>query len=111
MERDEEWLRAAWRATVAQETDPKGGSSSSWRRWEPTSLLDPLYALSKRGERAYCSTPRSRAKNTTVLMPAWAWRAWGALSLALPGAIDATVFEAYLEQALLYRTFVRDGSW
>jgi hypothetical protein len=29
--------------------------------------LHPLYAWSRRGERAYCSTPRNRGKNTTLL--------------------------------------------
>jgi len=29
--------------------------------------LSPLYAWSKRGERAHCSVPRSRGPNTTLL--------------------------------------------
>jgi transposase InsO family protein len=61
--------------------------------------LHPLYAWSKRGERAYCSTPRNRGKNTTLLA-SMGVEGMGP-SLAVTGAIDATVFEAYLEQALL----------
>src|SRR5215213_5690651 len=58
MERDE-WLRAAWRVTVARETaaeqlvfvDEMGTNTS----------LHPLYAWSPRGERAHCSVPRNRS--------------------------------------------------
>ncbi len=65
-----------------------------------TSLYS-LYAWSKRGERAYCSTPRNRGKNTTLLA-SMSLEGMGP-SLAVTGAINATVFEAYLEQVLLPR--------
>jgi hypothetical protein len=29
--------------------------------------LSPAYAWAKKGQRAYCSVPRNRGKNTTVL--------------------------------------------
>ena len=68
MERDE-FLRTAWRDTVAAQIDPKQlvfvdemGTNTS---------LHSLYAWSKRGKRAYnrayCSVPRNRGKNTTLL--------------------------------------------
>ena len=64
LERDE-FLRTAWRVTVAAQIDPKRlvfvdemGSNTS---------LHSHYAWSKRGERAYCSVPRNRGKNTTLL--------------------------------------------
>jgi hypothetical protein len=64
VERDE-WLRAAWRVMVAKEVDParlvfvdEMGANTS---------LYSLYAWSKKGERACCSTPRNRGKNTTLL--------------------------------------------
>jgi transposase len=61
--------------------------------------LHSLYAWSKRGQRVYCSTPRNRAKNTTLLASMGA-EGMGPC-LAVTGAVNATVFEAYLEQALL----------
>ena len=61
--------------------------------------LHSLYAWSRRGERAYCSTPRNRGKNTTVLA-SMSVEGMGP-SLAITGTINATVFEAYLEQVLL----------
>ena len=96
MERDE-WLRAAWRVMVAKEADParlvfvaEMGANTS---------LYSLYAWSKRGERAHCSVPRNRGKNTTLLS-SMSVEGMGP-SLAVTGAVNATVFEAYLEQALL----------
>ena len=61
--------------------------------------LHSLYAWSKRGQRVYCSTPRNRGKNTTLLA-SMSVEGMGP-SLAVTGAVDATVFEAYLEQVLL----------
>jgi hypothetical protein len=64
MEQDE-WLRASWRVTVAAEIAPERlvfvdemGTNIS---------LSPLFAWSKRGERAHCSVPRNRGPNTTLL--------------------------------------------
>ena len=63
MERDE-WQRAAWKAMVAQPLDAHSlvfvdemGTNTS---------LSALYGWAKKGERAYCSVPRNRGKNTTL---------------------------------------------
>jgi hypothetical protein len=68
MERDE-WLRAAsWKVMVAQSLDARSlvfvdemGTNIS---------LSPLYGWAKKGQRARCSVPRNRGKNTTLLLPA-----------------------------------------
>jgi hypothetical protein len=64
MERDE-LLRATWKVIVAEKIDARRlvfvdemGTNTS---------LSPLYAWAKKGERAYCSVPRNRGKNTTLL--------------------------------------------
>ncbi len=96
MERDE-WLRAAWRVTVARETaterlvfvDEMGTNTS----------LHPLYAWSMRGERARCSVPRNRGPNTTLLASMTA-KGMGPC-LAVQGATTRIVFEAYIEKVLL----------
>ena len=63
-ERDE-FLRALWRLTVAEEIDARSlvfvdemGTNTS---------LSPLYAWAKKGDRAFCSVPRNRGANTTLL--------------------------------------------
>jgi transposase len=61
--------------------------------------LSPLRAWSRRGERAHCAVPRNRGKNTTLLSSMSA-EGMGP-SLAITGAVDAPVFEAYLERVLL----------
>lgn len=61
--------------------------------------LHSLYAWSKSGQRAYCSVPRTRGKNTTLLA-SMSVEGMGA-TLAVTGAVNAAVFEAYLEQVLL----------
>lgn len=61
--------------------------------------LHSLYAWSSRGERAPCAVPRNRGKNTT-LISSMSVEGMGP-SLAVTGAVDATVFETYLEQVLL----------
>jgi hypothetical protein len=61
--------------------------------------LAPVRAWSAVGERAHCSTPRSRGKNVTLL---WCMRSRGlGPSLAITGAVDSTVFEVYLQRVLL----------
>ena len=95
MERDE-WLRAAWRVTVARETaterlvfvDEMGTNTS----------LHPLYAWSMRGERARCSVPRNRGPNTTLLASMTA-EGMGPC-LAVEGSTNAVVFETYVEKML-----------
>jgi transposase len=95
MERDE-WLRAAWRATVAEEIDARRlvfvdemGTNIS---------LSPLYAWAPKGERAYCSVPRNRGPNTTLLS-SMSMEGMGP-SLAVEGATNREVFETYVEQIL-----------
>ena len=82
---------------VARKTEPKRmvfvdemGTNTS---------LSPLRAWSRRGERARCSVPRNRGKNTTLLS-SMSVEGMGP-SLAITGAVDARVFEAYLERVLL----------
>jgi transposase len=96
LERDE-WLRAAWRVTVGAQLDPKlfvfvdeMGANTS---------LHSLYAWSRRGERAHCTVPRNRGKNTTLLS-SMSVKGMGP-SLAVEGATTAAVFEAYVEKVLV----------
>jgi transposase len=95
MERDE-WLRVAWRVMVAEEIDARSlvfvdamGTNIS---------LSPLYAWAKKGERAYCSVPRNRGPNTTLLSSV-SVEGMGP-SLAVEGATNREVFETYVEQIL-----------
>jgi transposase len=96
LERDE-WLRAAWRVTLAREftaerlvfVDEMGTNTS----------LHPLYAWSPKGERARCSVPRNRGPNTTLLASMTA-EGMGAC-LAVEGATTRIVFEAYVEKVLV----------
>lgn len=95
-ERDE-FLRRAWRAIVAEGTgadrfvfvDECGTNTS----------LRPLYAWSRRGERAPCSAPRNWGKNVT-LISSMTLDGMGP-SLVVEGATTGAVFEAYVEKALL----------
>ena len=96
MERDE-WLRAAWRVLISEEVDSKRlvfvdemGANTS---------LSSLRAWSKRGERAHCSVPRNRGRNTTLLASMSA-EGMGP-SLAVEGATTRPVFETYVEKVLL----------
>jgi transposase len=96
LERDE-WLRAAWRVMVAHDMEPKRlvfvdemGTNTS---------LSPLRAWTRRGERARGAVSRNRGKNTTLLS-SMGVEGMGP-SLAITGAVDARVFEAYLERVLL----------
>lgn len=95
LERDE-WQRAAWRVTVAQTLDARSlvfvdemGTNTS---------LSPIYGWAKKGQRAHCSVPRNRGKNTTVLAN-MTLKGMGP-SLAVEGATNANVFETYVEQVL-----------
>ena len=60
--------------------------------------LSPIYAYSPVGQRACCSVPRNRGKNTTLLSSISA-QGMGP-SLAVDGPIDCAVFEAYIEKVL-----------
>jgi transposase len=95
MERDE-WQRAAWRVTVARTLDARSlvfvdemGTNTS---------LSPVYGWSKKGERAHCSVPRNRGKNTTMLA-SMSVEGMGP-SLAVEGATTSAVFETYVERVL-----------
>ncbi len=94
-ERDE-FLRAAWRLLFAGRTgaerlvfvDEMGANVS----------LSPLYAWSRRGERAHAKAPRNWGKNVTLLASITG-RGVGPC-LAVEGPTTRGVFEAYLERAL-----------
>ena len=94
-ERDE-FLRAAWRAMVAGGTDAarlvfvdEMGANVS---------LSPLYAWSRRGQRAHAKAPRNWGKNVTLLA-SMSSEGVGPC-LAVEGAATRGVFEAYLERVL-----------
>jgi transposase len=95
-ERDE-FLRAAWRSLVAGEihaerlmfVDEMGANIS----------LAPVYAWSRRGERAFASVPRNWGKNVTLLA-SMSLEGMGP-SLAVEGSTTTAVFEAYLEHVLV----------
>jgi transposase len=95
LERDE-WLRAAWKVMVAGTLDARSlvfvdemGTNIS---------LSPLYGWAKKGERAQCSVPRNRGKNTTLLS-SMSVEGMGS-SLAVEGATNREVFETYVELIL-----------
>ena len=94
-ERDE-FLRAAWRLLVAGEINAQRlvfvdecGTNTS---------LSPLYAWSRRGERAYGEVPRNWGSNVTLL--ASMTREGMGPCIAVEGATTKAVFEAYVEEAL-----------
>lgn len=94
-ERDE-FLRAAWRMLVAGNIDARRlvfvdemGTNVS---------LSPLYAWSRKGERAFGSAPRNWGKNVTLLSSITA-EGLGPC-LAVEGSTTREVFEAYLEHVL-----------
>jgi transposase len=94
-ERDE-WLRAAWRVTVAERIDARRlvfvdecGTNTS---------LSPLYAYSPKGQRARCLVPRNWGANITLLS---SMSTEGiAPSLAVESSTTHEVFEAYVEHVL-----------
>jgi transposase len=60
--------------------------------------LSPIYAYSPKGQRAYCSVPRNRGPNTTLLS-CMSVEGMGP-SLTVEGATNRDVFEAYVERIL-----------
>ena len=95
-ERDE-FLRAAWRSLVAREIDAERlvfvdemGANIS---------LAPVYAWSRRGERAFASVPRNWGKNVTLLA-SMSLEGMGPC-LAVEGSTTREVFLAYLEHVLV----------
>ncbi len=96
-------MRAAWRTLLAGELDARRlvfvdemGANTS---------LSPLYAWSRRGERARAKAPRNRGKNTTLLASITA-EGMGP-SLAVEGGTTKAVFETYVERVLA--PFLRPG--
>ncbi|HEX6711616.1 MAG TPA: IS630 family transposase, partial [Rubrobacter sp.] len=94
-ERDE-FLRAAWRVMVAAEIDP--GRLVFVDEMGAHTSLAPLYGYSAEGDRLRLSVPRNRGKNTTLLA-AMTLEGMGE-TMAVEGATDRAVFEAYVEHAL-----------
>ena len=94
-ERDE-FLRAAWRALVAGGigagrfvfVDEMGANVS----------LAPLYAWSRKGQRAFGSAPRNWGKNVTLLA-SMTLEGMGP-SMAVVGSTTGATFEAYVERVL-----------
>ena len=95
-ERDE-WLRAAWKVTVAGVLDP--GRLVFVDECGTHVSLAPIYGYSPTGERVRLKVvPRNRGKNTTLLA-SMSTEGMGPC-LAVEGSITAEVFEAYLEHSL-----------
>jgi hypothetical protein len=69
----------------------------------------PLYAWSRRGERARCSIPRNWGANVTLLS-SMSIEGMGP-SLAVEGAITREVFETYIEKVLAPRRCGRGRLW
>lgn len=92
-----EFDRAAWKVLVAEQIEAERfvfvdemGSNTS---------LYPLCAWSLTGDRASCSVPRNRGKNTT-LVASMTVECMGP-ALAMEGSTDSEVFESYIERFLV----------
>ncbi len=94
-ERDE-FLRAAWRKLVAEEID--AGRLVFVDEMGSNTALSPLFAWTRRGERAYSKAPRNRGRNTTLLA-SMTHNGMGPC-LAVAGSTTKEVFEAYVERVL-----------
>jgi hypothetical protein len=94
-ERDE-FLRAAWWVLVAGRVET--GHFVFVDECSTNTSLTPLYAWSRRGERARCSIPRNWGANVTLLS-SMSIEGMGP-SLAVEGSTTREVFEAYLKQVL-----------
>ncbi len=94
-ERDE-FLRAAWRLLFAGRVD--AGRLVFVDEMGANVSLSPLYAWSRRGERAHAKAPRNWGKNVTLLASITA----GGVGpcLAVEGPTTRGVFETYLERVL-----------
>ena len=89
-------MRAAWRALVAGEID--AGRLVCVDEMGSNTSLAPLYAWSRRGERALARVPRNWGANVTLLASMSA-EGMGP-SLAVEGPTTREVFEVYLERFL-----------
>ncbi|MDQ4004644.1 MAG: transposase [Actinomycetota bacterium] len=92
----EEWLRAAWQAMIAENLDAR--QLVVVDEMGTNTTLSPLYAWALRGQRACCSVPCSRGKNTTLLA-SMSVEGMGP-TLAVEGTTNREVFEAYVEWVL-----------
>lgn len=90
------FLRAAWRGLVAGGIE--AGRFVFVDEMGSNTSLRPLYAWSRRGERASCSAPRNWGKNVTLLS-SMTLSGMGP-SIAVEGPATRAVFEAYLERVL-----------
>jgi transposase len=89
-------LRAAWRALVSGELDAKRLVFVD--EMGANTALSPIYAWSRRGERAFGSAPRNWGRNVTLLASITVQGVGPCL--AIEGATRREVFEAYLEHVL-----------
>jgi hypothetical protein len=104
-ERDE-FERAGWGVMVAEKivaerlvfVDECGGRTPH--------IGAALYGYAPRAQRLRLSVPRKRGKNTTLLS-SMSLEGMGP-TLAVEGATTALVFEAYVEQVLELRAYVKD---
>jgi transposase len=94
-ERDE-FLRVAWRLLVAGGID--AGRLVFVDEMGTNVSLSPLYAWSRKGQRAFGSAPRNWGKNVT-LVASITQRGLGPC-LAVEGSTTREVFETYLEHVL-----------
>jgi hypothetical protein len=94
-ERDE-WLRTAWRVTLAGTMYPR--KLVSVDEMGTNTSLSLRYAYAPKGRRAYAKVPRNRGANTTLLA-SMSLEGVGPC-LAVKGATTTTVFEAYIEKVL-----------
>jgi transposase len=97
LERDE-LLRAAWKVMVASEAGIDARSLVFVDEMGTNTSLYLLYAWAPSGQRAFCSVPRNRGPNTTLLS-SMSMEGMGT-SLAVEGATNREVFETYVEQIL-----------
>jgi transposase len=94
-ERDE-FLRAAWRVLVAGRLEARRFVFVD--ECSTNTSLAPLYAWSRRGQRARCHVPRNWGKNVTLLC-SMTQEGMGP-SLAMEGSTTREVFEAYVGEML-----------
>jgi len=94
-ERDE-FLRSAWRLLFAERVQSKRLVFVD--EMGANIALSPLYAYSRRGERAFGSAPRNWGKNVTLLA-SLTDKGLGPC-LAVEGPATREVFEVYLERVL-----------
>lgn len=107
-----QWLDAKKKTLIAHERD--GRKRAAWRRAmrrvsaRRLVFVDecgvqtdrtPRYARAPRGQRAYGRVPQRRRRNTTVVA-SLTHRGAGP-AMAIPGAMNAVAFVAYLQQVLI----------